>query len=210
MEQRDFWHKHARQFADLYDEPTLVNRLFRRALYLRARQTIERIQGVPGAAVLDVGSGPGRNSVLFVKEAGASRVVGVDLAADMVRIARELAERHGVADRCSFAQGDIMTFDPGGGRFDVAVALGVMDYVADPAAMLARMRELSRREVIASFPAFAPLRVAQRRIRYALGGCRVYWFWKSEIEGFFRKAGFAGCELLPCSRAGWLGIGRIG
>jgi len=210
MEPRAFWERRAREFAGLYEEPTLFNRLFRKALYLRARMTVERIRATPGAAVLDVGSGPGRNSVLFMKEAGASKVVGVDLAEDMVALARELAAQHGAADRCAFIRGDFMTAEPEGGPFDYAVALGVMDYIADPTAMLARMRALARREVIASFPGFAPLRTAQRRIRYALGGCRVYWFSKSEIEGFFRRAGFPGWELLPCSRAGWLGVGRVG
>jgi SAM-dependent methyltransferase len=210
MEQKDFWARRAREFAGLYEEPTLLNRLFRRALYLRARMTVERIRSTPGATVLDVGSGPGRNSVLFVKEGGASRVVGVDLAEDMVAMARALAEKHGVADRCTFIRGDFLTADLGAERFDYSAALGVMDYIADPAAMLARMRALSRREAIASFPGFAPLRVAQRRVRYALGGCRVYWFWKSEVEGCYRRAGFPGWELLPCTRAGWLAVGKCG
>ncbi len=210
MEQKAFWERRAREFAGLYEEPTLFNRLFRRALYLRAQMTVERVRAVPGASVLDVGSGPGRNSVLFVKEAGAARVVGVDLAEDMVALARDLAARHGTADRCSFATGDFMKTDPPGAPFDFAVALGVMDYIGDPAPMLARMRGLARREVIASFPGFAPLRVLQRRVRYALGGCRVYWFGRAEIEGFFRSAGFPSWELLPCSGAGWLGVGRTG
>lgn len=207
MEEQRYWERHGRAFADLYERRTLFNRLFRRALYLRAQMTVDEIKRTPGASVLDVGCGPGRNSVLFVKEAGAARVVGVDLAENMIRMARELAERHGVADRCTFVTGDFMAEDLGGQRFDYSVALGVMDYLRDPVPMLARMRELTGKEAIASFPGLAPARATLRWIRYGLRGCGVHWFWKAEIGRLFRDAGFAGSRIARCTLAGWLAKG---
>lgn len=210
MEPRAYWEQHARAFAGLYETPTWFNRHFRAALYVRAQMAVEGVRSTPGATVLDVGCGSGRNSVLFVKAGGAARVVGVDLAAEMLRMARETAERHGVADRCTFVRGDIMDVDLHGERFDYSVALGVMDYVRDPTPMLTRMRELTRIRMFASFPGFAPVRMALRTVRYALRGCRVHWFRRGEISRMFADAGCADCRVERCTRAGWMGVGTVG
>lgn len=209
MQARDYWEQHARTFAGLYERPTFFNRLFRKALYLRARMAVDAIKSSPGAAVLDVGCGPGRNSVLFAEAAGAARVLGVDLAEEMLQMARALADQHGVADRCSFLQGDFMELDLADQRFDYSVALGVMDYIADPVPMLAKMRQLTRKEALATFPGLAPVRMSLRTVRYALRGCRVHWFRKSKIRRMFAEAGFAGCRIQRCTGAGWMGIGLV-
>ena len=93
MEQKDYWQRHARTFAGLYEKPTWFNRVFRRALYLRTEMVLEEISQKPGATVLDVGCGPGRNSILFVKKGVASSVLGVDLSENMIAMARRLADR---------------------------------------------------------------------------------------------------------------------
>lgn len=209
MEAREYWDRHAEAFAGLYGQPTWFNRVFREALYLRAWMTVEAIQQTPAATVLDVGCGPGRNSVLFVKQGGAARVVGVDLAEEMLQMARHLAEVHGVADRCQFIRADFMDLDLSGQRFDYSAALGVMDYIRDPVPMLSRMRQLTRRQVLATFPGIAPVRMTLRRVRYALRGARVHGFGRGRIERMLAEAGFASWRVERCTRAGWMGVGLV-
>lgn len=209
MEPRAYWEQHGRAFADLYEKPTLINRLFRRALYLRARMAVEAVRATPGATVLDVGCGSGRNSVLFVKEAGASRVLGVDIAEEMLRLARPLAARHAADDRVAFLQGDFLEVDLGQEVFDYSIALGFMDYFRDPLAILKKMRQHTRRAALATFPGWAPVRMALRKIRYGLRGCGVYGFRKAEIERLYRAAGFAGCRIERCTLAGWMATGYV-
>jgi SAM-dependent methyltransferase len=209
VEQKAYWEQHGKAFAGLYERPTLVNRLFRGALYLRARMAVDAVRAAPGATVLDVGCGSGRNSVLFVKEAGASRVLGVDLSDEMLRMARQLAADHGVADRVSFVQADFLEADLGDEVFDFSVALGFMDYFRDPLPVLQKMRRHTRRAALATFPGWAPLRMALRKIRYGLRGCGVYAFRKGEIERLYREAGFAGCRIERCTLAGWMATGYV-
>ena len=208
MEQREYWEQHGKAFADLYEQPTWFNRTFRRAMFLRTMQACELVAGTPGATVLDIGCGNGRNSVLFVKQAGAARVVGVDLADDMVRMARQLAKAHGVTDRCSFAQGDFMSAEVAG-EFDYSVALGVMEYLPDPVGLMARARARTRRAFLATFPGLEPVRLTLRKLRYALRGCPVHFFSRGQVRRMILAAGFARAEVLPCTRAGWTGIGYV-
>jgi len=210
MDPTEYWQKHAQQFAGLYEKPTWFNRTFRRALYLRTEMTVQRIQQTPGATVLDVGCGPGTNSVLFVLKGGASRLVGVDLSQNMIDMARALAEEHGVQDRCEFITGDFMDADVPGGPFDYTTALGVMDYIRDPIPMLARMRQLTTREALATFPGHPPVRMTLRRIRYRLRGSRIFGFSQTKIDRMYRDAGFADCRVERCTGAGYLGIGLVG
>jgi len=60
--------------------------------------------------VVDLGSGDGRIVITAARRFGA-RGLGIELDEALVRASRENARRAGVADRASFAQGDVLTAD---------------------------------------------------------------------------------------------------
>ena len=60
--------------------------------------------------VLDLGSGDGRIPIHAAKHFGA-RAIGVELEANLVRIARQTAMAQGVAERAQFVQGDLFETD---------------------------------------------------------------------------------------------------
>ncbi|HZD17873.1 MAG TPA: class I SAM-dependent methyltransferase [Actinomycetota bacterium] len=66
--------------------------------------------GLDGRAVLDVGCGVGDLAIEAVRR-GAGRAAGVELSAESVARARELARERGVGDRTSFEVGDGATTD---------------------------------------------------------------------------------------------------
>ena len=83
-------------YHDLLLRDSVRNRAFRRALAARV---------VPGASVLDIGSGTG----LWAIEAarlGASRVVAIEKEKHLVALIERLAVENGVADRVRVVQGD--------------------------------------------------------------------------------------------------------
>ena len=60
--------------------------------------------------VVDLGSGDGRIVIAAARRFGA-RGLGIELDEALVRTSRENARRAGVADRASFAKGDVLTAD---------------------------------------------------------------------------------------------------
>src|ERR1700720_3141764 len=94
MTVQSYFQSRADWFHDLYEEDQpfryRVNRVVRGAIYERVALTLNEFRGWKDFTVLDVGCGPGRNSVAFV-QAGAARVVGVDFSERMLEIAREFS-----------------------------------------------------------------------------------------------------------------------
>lgn len=167
---------------------------FRRDIYERYELTFERLgMDLSGASVLDIGCGSGVYCVEAARR-GASRVVGVDIAEDMVALARERAVTEPRGDICEFV---VSAFPPVSAlpvfadRYDFVVVMGVMDYVADAARFLAALRPLVRRYAVLSFPGRHWLRGPLRRYRYRmLGRCEVHNYGQRPLVEVCTRAGF--------------------
>ncbi|MBI5570231.1 MAG: class I SAM-dependent methyltransferase [Desulfomonile tiedjei] len=182
-----------------------INRLFRKGLFERYRLTFEHCGDIAGASVLDIGCGTGRYSLEFAKR-GASRVVGIDFAPSMVEFSRRISHELGLADRCEFVCGDFLTH-PFGESFDIVSALGLFDYVADPAPLFAKMADLTNKRFLASFPRKTGLWDLQRTIRYRwIKKCPIYNYTREQLEERFRDAPFPAFRIIQLSR-GFFGIG---
>lgn len=89
---------------------------------------------IRGKDVLDFGCGRGTEAV-EVALRGARRVVGLELYKKWINASTALAEAKGVADRCYFGR---EWSEP----VDVILSLDSFEHFADPADILARMRQL--------------------------------------------------------------------
>ena len=207
----DYFQRTAVEFDGLYERKSALqywtNRLLRRALFERLRLTVEAFAGARDFTVLDVGSGSGRNS-LMMAQAGARHVLGIDFADNMVELARAWVKKDPAGARCEFVKGDIFDY-PFQGQFDFVAALGVFDYVSDPAALLRRMMDLSTRKVLGSFPAPSLVRAPLRKWRYSLKNCPVYFYNRRRIEQVCRDAGLTDHQILPCTSAGYMLVGKV-
>jgi SAM-dependent methyltransferase len=97
----------------------------------------------PGQRLLDVGSGPGTLTVDLAGRVAPGEVVGIDVAADVVRDAVEHARQTGAAN-VTFQVGDFRDTALGSGSFDVVHAHQVLQHLRDPIGALAAMRRLAR------------------------------------------------------------------
>src|SRR3954471_14835135 len=95
----------------------------------------------PGVRVLDVGSGIGGAAFHLARTFGA-RVTGIDLAPEMVGIARERAERSPDAGAVTFLLGDILEV-PAGETFDVLWSRDALMHLPDKPRLFARLFELT-------------------------------------------------------------------
>ncbi len=150
--------------------------------------------------MLDVGGGSGRVGEL-VLEAGASEYVDVDLAPEMLDLAKARLARFG--DRVKLVQGDFLAA-PLEGEFDVVLALGFFDYQSDAHLFVRRMAELVSGTVVASFPRWNWLKGPVRKLRYeVINNCPIYDYTERELRFLFGSAGF-GRVLITQGRSGYL------
>jgi SAM-dependent methyltransferase len=94
----------------------------------------------PGARVCDIGCGGGTQTIALAREVGPTgRVVGFDISAPLVELARERAAEAGVTN-VDFVVGDVQTDGLGPEPFDLAVSqLGVM-FFDEPLAAFGAIR----------------------------------------------------------------------
>jgi len=83
-----------------------------------ADECLRLAKGMAAPAVLDVGTGSGCLAVAVAKYHKAARVTAVDASAAALAVAARNADRHGVADRVHFLEGDLYTPLAAGERFD--------------------------------------------------------------------------------------------
>ncbi|WP_052960155.1 class I SAM-dependent methyltransferase [Mycobacterium sp. EPa45] len=139
----------------IYD---LVARKLLRGLYERIADDL--VDVLPdGAAVLDVGTGPGALVAELARRRSDLHLVGVDLSADMVSAAQHNLEEFG--DRASAQHGDVTDLPFAADTFDLVVTSFSSHHWDDPAAAvpeIARVLRPGGRLYIYDF-GFAPLHV---------------------------------------------------
>lgn len=215
-EVKTYFTDRARLFDALYEGETAFsrgfNRLFRRPMLERYVLTLEGIGSPAGKRILDVGCGSGRYAIELVR-AGAE-VTGVDFSEEMIRMAEARIAEAGVKDRVRLVAGDFITWSEGqmpkaGARrpFDIAFAMGVLDYVEDAPGFVARMAQLAD-SVIISFPRPTPVRMPLRKLRYALRNCPVHFYRRPALEEMYRRAGLGRLTVKPLGGAGYWVMGE--
>ena len=85
-------------------------------------EALKLLKPIANPSVLDLGTGSGCIAVSIAHQKKDARVTAVDVSPDALDIAKRNAERHGVADRIDFRQGDLFAAVPADGRFDLIVS----------------------------------------------------------------------------------------
>lgn len=83
-----------------------------------AGQAVEKLRT---GRVLDIGTGPGKLPILIASESPVLRVTGLDLSADMVKIASEEAQRQGLKN-VEFRQGNASELPFRDGELDLVLS----------------------------------------------------------------------------------------
>ena len=106
--------------------------------------TISRLPLDPGRAVLDLCCGAGASAIPAARAVGPSgRVLGIDVAAPMLELARSRAAREGLAN-VEFRQGDATAAPLPDAGYDAVVCVFGVFFVPDITAFTARMWRLVR------------------------------------------------------------------
>jgi len=184
---RSFFDGYAADFGGIYSTSkgvlkNWINRTFRASMMLRYAKTLEGCSPVQGKTVLDIGCGPGLYSVALA-ERGAGRVVGLDFAEGMLKLARERASLAWVAGRCDFRNQDLFSFDEHE-SFDYVILMGFMDYMAEPSKVIAKVLTLARSKALLSFPMDGGFIAWLRKLRYRRR-CDLFLYTRRQVEELF-------------------------
>jgi 2-polyprenyl-3-methyl-5-hydroxy-6-metoxy-1,4-benzoquinol methylase len=195
----------AKRFDAIYDDQKgpfarFVDDVWRGVVRRRFDLTLERLAPLEGKRILDVGCGSGRYCIAFAS-GGAVHVTGLDLAPEMLELARQHAQRAGVTDICEFRLAQFPESESGAWMsYDCCTAMGYFDYVANPAQHLRRMRELTTGTIIASFPKSSGFRSLVRRARFRVMRCPLFLYRRERVESVLTEAGIHRYELVDLDR----------
>jgi ubiquinone/menaquinone biosynthesis C-methylase UbiE len=122
--------------AEFFDEPAL--QFWDRF----GRATVDRLELRPGATVLDACAGSGASALPAAERVGPSgKVVAVDLAGNLLALARAKADRHGLSN-LETRHGDIEALDYAPGSFDAVIIVFGVFFLPDMAAGTAALWRL--------------------------------------------------------------------
>lgn len=133
---RTFWEGWGNRFAD---------QKFQHGIYAAQDWLRQRIQTAPGARVLEVGCGFGRNlEFLAANLDGSKRLAGIDISPAILRKGRA-----GLPAACALACADIQSLPFANGSFDVLFTHGVLMHVPRRglAGALAEIRRVAKGDI---------------------------------------------------------------
>jgi SAM-dependent methyltransferase len=195
---RRYFEKHADAFDRLYGRPRTA---FLRRGPGRGRELATSVVARHRSpSVLDVGCGPGRVAEAVIG-AGAGAYVGVELSPAMLALARTRLEG---LEPVELLEGDFLDVEIEQ-EFDVVLALGLFDYVEEPARAAEWMRARCASTLVASFTRWDWLKGPIRHVRYELlNRCPLFDYTEAGVQALLTDAGFSSVEFAFRGRRGFL------
>ncbi|KAA3607530.1 MAG: class I SAM-dependent methyltransferase [Planctomycetota bacterium] len=89
-----------------------------------------------GGFMLDIGTGPGHLPILICERIAGTKVLGLDLSENMLRLARGHAGQSPFADRLQFEIGDAKGLNFPDHHFDTVYSNTILHHIPDPAPFL--------------------------------------------------------------------------
>ena len=165
----------------------IADKIFRKSMYERFRMTLEFINDKNLNTILDVGCGTGIYSLEYLKM--GKDIVGIDLAKNMVDLSNAVSKEHFPNGKFEFIKGDYLSYEFDT-KFDVAVLMGLFDYIKDAGSLLAKLKVDTKGMILGSFPKSNHYLAPYRRIRYRLMKCPLYLYNYNQIESLIKKNDF--------------------
>tara|TARA_B100001248_G_scaffold250487_1_gene224648 strand:- start:43555 stop:44214 length:660 start_codon:yes stop_codon:yes gene_type:complete len=196
---KTFFDDYASKFYSIYreEQKNIFSRFLDRTLRYSMFQRFEKvgiiIKETDSKNILDVGCGPGWHDILLARSQDV-KITGIDVAQNMIDIANSHILNRNLEDKLNFITADIFDykFDS---KYDSVFALGVVEYFEKPEELISIMTNLSSKRVIFSIPVKNHWLTAQRRIRYKLRNCPLWFYDKNEIEHMLKTLGLTSYKI---------------
>ncbi len=166
------------------------------SIYKRMDAALEIVKShVIGLKVMDVGCASGRFAVQLL-DAGASNVIGIDVATSAIEMANQRLQETGYKDKASFIKVDVTERNNKLPDVDLVTCLGVIEYF-DNVTLEIFMSNLSATYILFSFPlkpdtpTKVSLRQTFRSVYLHVKGCPgLFHYTKNDFSDMANKYGF--------------------
>jgi len=193
---KKFFHGYAADFDSIYGHSKsrgsfdkLMDKMFRKSMLLRFNETLKESAKPSIQTILDVGCGSGVYCVEFLKQ--GKTVVGLDLAEGMLDIARKKTAAFKDSGKISFILSGYMEYEFNQ-KFDAAVLMGFFDYIKEPVALIRKLQADTKKELYMSFPKKGGFLTWQRKVRYNMRHCPLYFYSKKSLTNILDESGLKG------------------
>lgn len=179
----------AEEFDNIYEDKgdvitRMANKIFRKGMKERFEITLKLCGKDKDKTILDIGCGAGRFSVPLAER--GMRVLGIDYSKDMIILAHKLLKEY-ESKKCkklplNYECSDfLLNFDEKR-KFNIALAIGVFDYIREPRTFLKKMKKITKEKIIASFPKKFTLQMPIRKMWLMTRKCPVYFYSEGDIK----------------------------
>jgi len=190
---KKFFHGYASDFDSIYGHTNtrgsfdkLMDKLFRRSMLLRFNETLLHTAKPSIHTILDVGCGSGVYCVEFLKQ--GKEVVGLDIAEGMLEIAKQKTADYSDPGKISFILSGYMEYEFQR-KFDAAVLMGFFDYIKEPIELIKKLEKDVTKEIYMSFPKKGGFLTWQRKLRYNMRNCPLYFYSNKSLTNILGEAG---------------------
>jgi 2-polyprenyl-3-methyl-5-hydroxy-6-metoxy-1,4-benzoquinol methylase len=209
---KDFFSDYAEDFDSIYGDGKprnlfnrITDKLFRQSMYERYKRTIDFLTNSDVKTVLDVGCGSGRYSLDLAKN--GMIVTGVDLAQKMLNIAQSNSQKAGFENN-TYIVGSYfdVKIDK---KHDAAILMGLFDYISNPEELFSKLKKDTGKYILASFPKPGGILGWQRKIRYNMRNCQLFYYSKESLEELMSASDISNYEIQDNHREYFL-IAKLG
>lgn len=198
-----YWSKANKWFINAYNK-SFFEKIIHSPVKRREELAVISTRLTNSKTILDLGCGPCRVLSKCLSEGKAEKAFGIDFSRSMIVEAESHINQEGISEKVLIKQANLLELDSYPNS-DLAIALGLFDYINDPLNII-KKTHLSSNYLVASWPG-KNLRNYLRRFRYS---CPVYTYDISEVSSMFNKigitdlhfidlGGFSGFLTISCS-----------
>ena len=189
-----FFHGYAADFDSIYGHTKkrsawdkFLDKYFRKSMRLRYDLVLKYAANTEIKTILDVGCGGGVYCEALLN--GGKTVTGLDIAEGMLDLAKEKTKVFIEQGKANYIHSGYIEYNFTQ-QFDAAVLVGLFDYIKSPEAVFEKLEKDITKELLMSFPKSGGLLAWQRKIRYKVRNCPLYYYSKSDLENLLTKKGW--------------------
>lgn len=175
-----------------------LDKYFRRSMRLRYDLVLKYAANPAIKTILDVGCGGGVYCEALL--AAGKTVTGLDIADSMLALAEEKTKNYAAQGKVNYVHSGYLEhrFTQ---QFDAAVLVGFFDYIKTPLDVFKKLESEVTKELLMSFPKSGGFLGWQRKVRYKMRNCPLYYYSKNDLETLFRNIGWQGkAEIMDIDR----------